>query len=52
VRQAVRSVELFQKHYRRHLQETGKAVPGAVAGQVDATGSRRLSERRWARRGP
>ena len=32
VRQAVRSVELFQKHYRRHLQETGEAVPGAVAG--------------------
>ena len=39
VRQAVRSVEIFQKHYLRHLQETGAAVPAAVAGQMDATGT-------------
>jgi len=38
VRQAVRAVELFQKHYLRHLQETGHPVPAAVAGQVDAAG--------------
>jgi len=34
VRQAIRSVELFQKHYLRHLQETGAEVPAAIAGQV------------------
>src|SRR5690606_24776935 len=39
VRQAVRSVELFQKHYLRHLQETGGGGPSAVAGQADATGT-------------
>ena len=39
VRQAVRSVELFQKHYLRHLQETGATVPAAVAGRMEATGT-------------
>ena len=43
MRQAVRSVELFQKHYLRHLQETGEAVPAAVAGQMDATGTPQAS---------
>jgi len=33
VRQAVRSVEIFQKHYLRHLQETGATVPATVAGK-------------------
>ncbi len=38
VRQAVRAVELFQKHNLRHLQETGATVPAsAVAGQADAS---------------
>ena len=37
VRQAVRSVELFQKHYLHHLLETGATVPAAaVAGQAVA----------------
>ena len=31
-------MELFQKHYLRHLQETGAEVPAAVAGQADTTG--------------
>ncbi len=37
VRQAIRSVELFQQHYLRHILETGAEVPAAVAGQADNT---------------
>jgi integron integrase len=35
--QASRAVELFQKHYLRHRQETGAPVPGAVSGKIDDT---------------
>jgi hypothetical protein len=38
VRQAVRSVEIFQKHYLRHLQETGATVPATVAGKAIVAG--------------
>jgi len=38
VRQAVRSVEIFQKHYLRHLQETGATVPATVAGKASVAG--------------
>jgi hypothetical protein len=39
VRQAVRSVEIFQKHYLRHLQETGATVPATVAGKASVAGT-------------
>jgi hypothetical protein len=38
VRQAVRSVEIFQKHYLRHLQETGATVLATVAGKASVAG--------------
>jgi hypothetical protein len=43
IRQAVRAVELFQKHYLRHLQETGGTVTAAVA--VDIQGRIRTDMR-------
>ena len=41
VRQAVRAVELFQKHYLRHLRATGAAVPAAFVGKPDSPGEPR-----------
>lgn len=35
IRQAARAVEFYQKHYLRHLQETGASGPSAVAAQPE-----------------